>query len=369
VVDWQHYSSEENPMARSEKLLRVLIDELAILFEESLAYEGIAEARAVLAEARDLTLQFRRRLIPVGGRYVIAFAGMTNVGKSTLMNALLGAEIAPRLNGPCTSVAVEFEHGPQYSVTVRTGSVLSQRYPCNSVEHLNKYLESLASTQGEGANPFARYIQVTSPKIPAGMVLADTPGFGAVEASGEIGSHEEALKNYLAHQASQVFWIVLAEQGIGRREAGFYEKFLMEKCNDIVVTGSEGWDVGERARFRQRFFGTLRQPLLRFHFASGKDGCEAREKGSEAMLEASGVKALESELKKQANGTTRMSDVEDGALNLAKALAEWQKEFSEDHPRFARGDLWRPDSWARWQSVAPNLPLKVQLDSALSGRY
>lgn len=102
-----------------EAPLRQLLDEFAMLLEESHAYQRIPEVQAVLCEARDLVLQFRQRLRSVAGRYVVAFAGLTNVGKSTLMNALLGAEIAPRLNGPCTSVAVEFEHGPGYSVTVR----------------------------------------------------------------------------------------------------------------------------------------------------------------------------------------------------------------------------------------------------------
>ncbi len=354
-------------MAITEATLKQLIDEFTMLLEESSAYQGIPEARETLAEARDLALQFRRRLIPVGGRYVVALAGLTNVGKSTLLNALLSEEIAPRFNGPCTSVAVEFAYGPGYSVTVRTGSILSATYSCESVQQLNKQLESLASAQGDELNTAAKYIQVTTPHIPEGMVLADTPGFGAVEDSGETGSHEESLKQYLTHQVSQVFWVVLAEQGIGRREVGFYDKFLMQKCNDIVVTGSEDWDAKERARFRQRFFGTLRQPLLRFHFASGLIGCRAHQLGDAKMLESSGIKALGAELQKQANGTTRMQDVAESTLNLAKGVAQWQLEYSANQSRFKPGDLWRPDSWIRWRGIGPPTVLKSQLDKILLG--
>ena len=43
-------------------------------------------------------------------RYVLSMVGLTNVGKSTLAQALLGHPVAPRRNGPATSVPVEYEH-------------------------------------------------------------------------------------------------------------------------------------------------------------------------------------------------------------------------------------------------------------------
>lgn len=130
----------------------------------------------------------------------------------------------------------------------------------------------MASIRGGGATPFAKYIQVTSPTLPPGMVLADTPGFGAAEDSGEPGSHENALKAYLVDQVSQVFWVVLAEQFIGRREVGFYEKFLMEKCNDIVVTGSEDLNTNDKARFRQRLIRNASPAVTPIPFCFRVDG-------------------------------------------------------------------------------------------------
>ena len=58
------------------------------------------------------------RLLPIYQRhqradqdpFVICLVGLTNVGKSTLLEALLGVPVAPRKNGPATAVRVDYAY-------------------------------------------------------------------------------------------------------------------------------------------------------------------------------------------------------------------------------------------------------------------
>ena len=113
------------------------------------------------------------------------------------------------------------------------------------------------------------------PLLLGGLVLADTPGFGAAQVGQAQGSHDLVVRQYLQDDVSQVFWIVLAEQGIGRREKLFYDESFAELCDDVVVTGCEDWSTKDRDRFRRRFSDCFQRRLPVFHFASGIKGLEA----------------------------------------------------------------------------------------------
>ncbi len=339
-------------MAENEKNLRALAEESAILFHESAQYQPLPDVQAVLAEARDLALQLRRRLTPVGRQYVVALAGLTNVGKSTLVNAIVGDEVSPRLNGPCTSVAIEFSSGRKYAVAVRADSILSERFACETPERLRQILEQMASARGGGADPHVRLLQAEIPGFPENLVLADTPGFGAARESADGAIHEAALWRYIETRASRVFWVVLAEQGIGKTEAQVYEKRLMEKCGDVVITGSEDWDEPDRRRFQHRFSGVLRQATLRFHFASGLQGWQARQAGDAAALDSSGIPTLLAELRRQTDVTSRCQDSADLIRRIGEGLAEWWQEFSGGNARAAANGLWRKDSFYRWLAAS-----------------
>lgn len=351
-------------MEQPEGSLADLLNELQLLVNESEAYQPPGKIKEALAEVGNRLEQLWRRVVVPGRRYPVALAGLTNVGKSTLVNAIVGAEVAPRYNGPCTSVAVEFYKGNRYTVAVRTGQVIAARYPCESSEKVRDRLQMFASEQGGGVRTATKYIQVELPIFPDGLLLADTPGFGAVEDSSSPGGHEEALKSYLTQEVAQAFWVVRAEAGIGQREFSFYEKFLFEKCNDVIVTGCEGWDATDRLRFQQRFEGALRQPLLRFHFVSGMQGCEGRKLGDLQLLQQSGVPTLLTEMSKQANPQARLKAIEEDLVSLANQFGQWwrQMTFGQSH---AGNRLWRPDSLDRWRRANCAPELKAIVNSML----
>ena len=292
--------------AITAEALLLTIDEFLMLVSETLAYhcrDGVqmtAETNAddpheessefhrhdnLLAVLQEVVGTLRRlhtRARLASRRYVVAVVGMTNVGKSTLLSALLGSELAPRRNGPCTAAPIEFVNGDALRVTVHYHQ--SFRRPvsnCQDTEEVHQRLSQLVDDEGAEASQRIRKVevQVPHPLLRHGLVIADTPGFGAAQLGEAARSHENALQQYLTHDVSQVFWLVLGDQGIGQRERLFYDKFCADVCDDVVVvTGSDDWEKTDRDRFRRRFSDLFGQRLPpRFHFASGLRGLQARE--------------------------------------------------------------------------------------------
>ncbi|MCE9605130.1 MAG: 50S ribosome-binding GTPase [Planctomycetia bacterium] len=81
-----------SPRMNAEELL-LLTDELWLGCSESADYHrAVPEVRDVWLQATKVLGLIRRRAT-MQGRSIIAFVGATNVGKSTLLNRLLGEEL------------------------------------------------------------------------------------------------------------------------------------------------------------------------------------------------------------------------------------------------------------------------------------
>ena len=133
--------------------ISAVVDELLMLIHETAEYQQQKAVRAVLCEARQVVVNIRRRLQSAANRYVVAVVGLTNVGKSTLLNALLGDDLAPRRNGPCTAVPIEFTYGAETRLTVfHFQSLHRPSWLCPRTELLHQHLQKLADDQGAEAS-------------------------------------------------------------------------------------------------------------------------------------------------------------------------------------------------------------------------
>lgn len=338
-----------------------------MLVRESADFQSEADVRAILIEASKAIITLRRRIQIVSDRYVVAVVGLTNVGKSTLLNALLGAELAPRRNGPCTAAPIEFTFGEELRVTAHYQRRLSRpTWSCSDPSAVHERLASLADDSGDTASQEIQKVIVEAPLplLANGLIVADTPGFGAAQSAESVSSHETALKQYLLDDVSQVFWIVLADQGIGKREMQFHDSFFGQVCDDIVVTGCDDWDAGDKERFRRRFGAHFHNRMPCFHFVSGLQGLRARASNDAPGLEAAGIPLLENRIRELVRFEGRLTAIEHSLIQLAVDLRSWLMGYRDTHhQRLQR--WWRPDSWSRWKACFPLHSLSTQLIQVL----
>ena len=143
--------------------LEQVLSRFGLLLTESQTFHHAAnskEVAEVFSEAMALNYSLHRRLTVGSQRYVVAFVGLSNVGKSTLLNALLGDELTPRRNGPCTGVPIEFQRGQSLGLRASNRGTF-KNHPsicCKDTESVHRHLEQLATGHQE------RKITVTVPR-------------------------------------------------------------------------------------------------------------------------------------------------------------------------------------------------------------
>jgi predicted GTPase len=127
-------------------------------------------ANRVSDEARELAARVSE------GRFYVACIGQFKRGKSTLINALIGAPVLPVGFVPVTAVptVIRFGEQPKARIQARDGS-----WRETAVSDLNQYVSeehNPENTKGiKGVEVF-----VPSPLLATGMCLVDTPGLGSV---------------------------------------------------------------------------------------------------------------------------------------------------------------------------------------------
>jgi len=321
--------------------LAKVIDCLQLLLHQHARVRGPAhpELASAAQEAIQQLHWAKRRLL--AEQLVVAFVGLTNTGKSTLLNALFGETIAPKWNGPCSSAPVEFRHGPVYRATASyRNRVKRMHQQCGSAAELCETIKANATENGNAAVGMVDRLVAELPAqvLASGLVIADTPGFGAAQPGADAGKHQQSLVSYLP-RVHQVFWVVRTsgEISLSREEADFYRQRLSDCCDDLVVTGAEHLEAEHRDQFARFCRDNLGVHFLRFHFVSGKQGYAAKRNGDTDLLNRSGLPALEARLTEVADTSTRLTRLADEVLNLTADFGAW---LSQSDAGLAREQRW-----------------------------
>lgn len=228
-----------------------------------------------------------------GTRYVLSMVGLTNVGKSTLAEALLGHPVAPRRNRPATAIPVEYEFSHEWLFMAHLrGSQQVTKRVYQSAAELSKALEA-SVFGGSGGHPTRQQpierIIVRGPMdlLESGMVFADTPGFGAAQTDEGEASHDQALVEYLKEQVHEVMFCVSGSNAMVTREEEQFFRDIQELCSTVVVTK---WDSDPDARareikkYRDKFADLF--PLCGFVFVEAKWAIEGNESSNIDNLKA-----------------------------------------------------------------------------------
>jgi len=337
---------------RSQVLLQLLMN-LELLCRESILMHDAEQVQPMFeVMVRALENLRQRTEVATQSSYRVAIVGLTNVGKSTLFNALLGDDLAPSGNGPCTAVPIEFVHGKKLRVTATiSGMFQKRRWHPATAQELQQVLRTLAHDPGGTQKQALQRIevQVPNPLLEDKLTLVDTPGFGAAQAGEAAGSHEEALREYLRQEVAQVFWIVRADVGIGKKELDFYHHWFADNCDDLVVTGCEDWDPADRERFRRHYsskFGLSMPP--QFHFVSGLRGSQAQKDGQVEDWEAAGIPVLEQRIRELSHPEGRITAIQIQLEHLVADFAAWLWAY-RDHKGRPLNAWWPEFKWSQFE--------------------
>lgn len=303
-----------------------------------------------LQEAMRYLYQYHKRLQISENTYRIAFVGLGNVGKSTLLNALFGNIVAPSWNGPCTSFPIEFsladENEFEIVIQRNASGLFREHITCDSFIELAEQIHDIMSNDSYNDQPKNIQVRFNSVLLQNKLIVVDTPGFGSVLTSENDNLHDENLLNYLREKTSQIFWVVTgANGGIGKREKDFYTTYLANYCDDLIITRTEDWDIDDKSRFVKRFRKELQNPFMNFFFVSATQGLQARNSGDDSLFEKSGVRNLHNRFLELSDCTKRSSQIEREVHELFKSVVAYVTD--ELTVKRHRDIDWHPTEWQR----------------------
>jgi dynamin family protein len=234
------------------------LEELARLGEE-------AAAPAIAEEAR----QFAERVTE--GRFYVACVGQFKRGKSTLLNALVGAPVLPTGVVPVTSAITVLRYGSRRSARAR---FTDGKWRDVDPEDLSLYVSEEGNPNNE-KGVAAVEVFVPSRLLASGMCLVDTPGLGSVFEAGT------AATRAFVPQIDAALVVLGADPPISGDELALIQE-VAGHVRDLIFVINKADRIPEADRDQARAFAervlreTLRSPIESILEVSGLDRLSGR---------------------------------------------------------------------------------------------
>jgi GTPase SAR1 family protein len=158
----------------------------------------------------------------------VAFAGRVKAGKSTLLNALVGEELAPTDAGECTRIVTWYCDGHTYRVTLhlRRGGSRQARFSRDG--------GALDIDLGDDSAEDVERIEVLWPSGRlSGMTLIDMPGLGSAREGASEPSHRFLAIGDEGDRPSEADAVIYLMRHLHQADLGFLEAF-----HDGAITAS-----------------------------------------------------------------------------------------------------------------------------------
>lgn len=225
-------------------------------------------------------------------RFNLAVVGQFSRGKTSLMNALLGADRLPTGLLPLTSVITTVCYGDRERVLVqRKGWPLPQEVPLDALP------EYVTQTHNPGNQKQVVLAEVQLPVelLRLGFSFIDTPGVGSL-----VAANTAATREFLPEADAAIF-VTSFEAPLGESELDFLEQVRRHMRKIFVVINKLDLAPADRRAevvtfVRDRLgqaFGDAAPPVFA---VSAREGLLARLGGDEERLARSGLLDLESAL-------------------------------------------------------------------------
>lgn len=234
---------------------------MAKLPELAEAAEGLGSASAPYPDLRDRAACLADRLRR--GRFHVSVLGEFKRGKSTLINALLGAEVLPTGVLPLTAVVTEVAFGDPGATVVNLDGTRRE------VD-----LDDLADYVTEAGNPDnEKQVERVEARLrisllKAGLVIVDTPGIGSIylhntdaarralldadgavlvlSADAPLSAQERELLTQLAERRAQTFFVLNKADHLAPSELDEVRQFVAEAVADELGRKERLWCIAAR---------------------------------------------------------------------------------------------------------------------------
>jgi hypothetical protein len=281
-----------------ERVTRLVTPEPGSREMAALLGRGITLANSLNAPAAHRLTLLRERLM--GERFQLAVLGQFKRGKSTLINALLGAPVLPTGIVPLTAVPTFISWAARPSVKVTYGS--SRPPEVHEVAKPEAARELLFHYVAEEGNPrnglgvLRVDLHFPAPVLRHGLILIDTPGVGSTNEH-----NTEAALDVLPECDAAIF-VTSADPPITKAELD-YLRLVQAKATRLYFVLNKADNLSPRdldiaARFLRDVIVQLAPdaaPPAIFR-VSGLAALEAKQAGDASRLDRSGIGQIEDEL-------------------------------------------------------------------------
>ena len=239
----------------------------------------------------------RQRL--AAGRFQLAVLGQFKRGKSTLLNALLGAEVLPTGVVPVTAIPTFLQHGPTTRLRVTLTAGRFEESHGNSLLMLREQLSAFVTEGGNPRNTLGvSRVEVFLPSelFARGLVLIDTPGVGSTF------HHNTAAAHAVLAECDAALFVVSPDPPITEVEVQFLARVRQMVGRVIVVLNKiDTVEPDEGVAIAGFLRGVLAEQAgldtaTPIFCLSGRRGLRARLAGDIDSLKASGLAQIEAYL-------------------------------------------------------------------------
>ncbi|GGA71841.1 GTPase [Pseudoclavibacter endophyticus] len=167
------------------------------------AHRLIEDALRVFADSPEACASLRAAAARLDEPLRVAIAGMVKAGKSTLLNAIIGDEIAPTDAGECTRVVTWYRYGRTPRITLHTTAGTSRELPVTRIDgRLEVRLADVAAAEVDR-------LEVEWPTSGLRhLTLIDTPGIASLSADVSARSTDALIPDNGASVADAMIYLL-----------------------------------------------------------------------------------------------------------------------------------------------------------------